>query len=74
MKNLTLLFLSVITILISLSCNVEKRIKKHSYTKEWHYHNNQRYQVYRTRLNRKYIIILNKKENKQKRYYIKHGR
>ncbi len=71
MENLLKKIITIILLFVSLSCNVEKRIKQHSYTKEWYYLNNQRYQVYKTRLGRKYIIIINKKQTNIKRKYIK---
>lgn len=53
------------------SCNVEKRIYEHSYTDEWYYLDSQRYQVYKTKSGNKYIIVLNKNQDKLKRKYIK---
>jgi hypothetical protein len=52
------------------SCSVEQRIKEHSYTNEWYYMNSTRYQVYKTRSNKRYIIVLNEKETRLKRFYI----
>ncbi len=62
---LTLLIFSLI------SCNVEKRIKDHSYTDKWYYEKNERYQVYKTKKGNYYIIVLNEKQTKFKRKYIK---
>jgi hypothetical protein len=61
---LLLLFFSLV------SCNVEKRIYEHSYTNEWYYIDTMRYQVYKTKSGRKYIIVLNEKQTRFKRYYI----
>jgi hypothetical protein len=63
---LTLLLLITLT-----SCSVEQRIKEHSYTNEWYYINTTKFQVYKTYINRKYIIVLNEKQTKYKRKYIK---
>lgn len=53
------------------SCGVEKRIKEHSYTDEWYYIDTMRFQVYKTKSGKKYIIVLNEKQTKFKRQYIK---
>jgi hypothetical protein len=67
MKHLlTLLLLITLT-----SCSVEQRIKNHSYTDEWYYVNTMRFQVYKTKSGKKYIIVLNEKQTKYKRQYIK---
>lgn len=67
MKNLILLFLFFTLV----SCNVEKRIYEHSYTNEWYYIDTMRFQVYKTKFGKKYIIVLNEKQTKFKRQYIK---
>lgn len=55
-----------------ISCgSVEERIKDHSYTNEWHYQNTERYQVYKTKTGKKYIIVFNKRETDLKRKYLK---
>jgi hypothetical protein len=54
-----------------LSCGVEQRIKEHSYTEEWHYIDTIRFQVYKTKSEKKYIIVLNEKQTRFKRQYIK---
>ena len=64
-----------ILILISsylfLSCaNAEKRIKEHSYTDKFYYIDSLRFQVYRTKSGKEYIIILNERETKFIRKYI----
>jgi hypothetical protein len=65
-------FLITFLLLITLtSCSVEQRIKEHSYTNEWYYVNTTKFQVYKTYINRKYIIVLNEKQTKYKRKYIK---
>ena len=64
-----------ILILISsylfLSCaNAEKRIKEHSYTNQWYYIDSLKFQVYKTKTGKEYIIILNERETKFIRKYI----
>lgn len=62
----------IIIILFSLtSCSVEQRIKDYSYTDEWYYIDTMRFQVYKTKSGKKYIIVLNEKQTKFKRQYIK---
>jgi hypothetical protein len=64
MKHLLTLFL-----LITLtSCSVEQRIKEHSYTNEWYYIDTMRFQVYKTRGGRHYIIVVNKRINLERKY------
>lgn len=59
-------------LLTTLSCSsVEERIKEHSYTDEWHYIDTMRFQVYKTKAGRKYIIVLNNRQTNFKRQYIK---
>ena len=67
MKHLCIFFI----LILLTSCSVEQRIYNHSYTNEWCYTNNERYQVYKTALGARYIIVLNAKETKFKRKYIK---
>jgi hypothetical protein len=67
MKHLlTLLLLIILT-----SCSVEQRIKDHSYTEEWYYIDTMRFQVYKTKSGKKYIIVLNDRQTRYKRQYIK---
>jgi hypothetical protein len=66
MKHLIIL----LVILTLTSCSVEQRIKEHSYTSEWYTQRGVRYQVYKTRTGRHYIIIINKNQTKLKRKYI----
>ena len=63
---LTLLLLLTLT-----SCSVEQRIKDHSYTQEWYYIDTMKFQVYKTKSGKRYIIVLNEKQTKYKRQYIK---
>jgi hypothetical protein len=67
MKHLLKLFV----LILLTSCSVENRIYEHSYTKEWYYVNSDRYQVYKTVIGTRYILVLNAKETKFKRKYIK---
>ena len=54
-----------------LSCGVEQRIKDYSYTNEWFYIDSNIYQVYKTKSGKRYIIVLNNKQTKLKRQYVK---
>lgn len=63
--------LTLLVILTLTSCSVEQRIKEHSYTQEWYYIDTMRFQVYKTKSGKKYIIVLNEKQTKYKRQYIK---
>jgi hypothetical protein len=56
---------------LTLSCSVEQRIKEHSYTDEWYYTKEMRYQVYKTKSGKRYIIIVNKRSTNLKRQYIR---
>jgi hypothetical protein len=67
MKYLFLIFTSILT----TSCSVEQRLKEHSYTNEWYYIDTMRFQVYKTKSGKKYIIVLNEKQTRFKREYIK---
>lgn len=69
MEKLLILFIVLITL---ISCaSVEDRIKDYSYTDEWYYIDTMRFQVYKTKSGRKYIIVLNEKQTNYKRQYIK---
>lgn len=63
--------LTLLTILTLTSCSVEQRIKDYSYTNEWYYVDTMRFQVYKTKSGKKYIIVLNEKQTKYKRQYIR---
>jgi hypothetical protein len=65
--------LALLTILLLFSCKpAELRIYDHSYTIYWYYSDNgERYQVYQTAMGNKYILVLNKKQTKFIRKYIK---
>ena len=64
--------LTLLVLLTLISCSsVEDRIKEHSYTNEWYYIDTMRFQVYKTKSGKKYIIVLNEKQTKYKRQYIK---
>jgi len=67
MKYLLLILIAI----LSISCSVEQRIKDHSYTDEWYYIDTMRFQVYKTKSGKKYIIVLNEKQTRFKREYIK---
>jgi hypothetical protein len=62
----------ILTCLSLISCTtVEDRIKEYSYTKEWYYIDTMRFQVYKTKSGKKYIIVLNERQTRFKRQYIK---
>ena len=73
MKSYKLIYVILILTCLSLtSCtSVEDRIKEYSYTQEWYYTEAMRYQVYKTKSGRKYIIVLNNRQTNFKRKYIK---
>ena len=54
-----------------VSCEAEKRIYKHSYTDEWYYIDTMRFQVYKTKSGKMYILVLNEQQTRYKRQYIK---
>lgn len=66
MKYIKLLLL----LFLLQSCSVEQRIKEHSYTNEWYIEDSIKYQVYKTRTCKKYILILNKNNTRYKRRYL----
>ena len=66
MKKVLLIF----GLFLLTACSVEQRIKDYSYTDEWYYIDTMRFQVYKTKAGRKYIIVLNNKHTKFKREYI----
>lgn len=66
-------FLLILIANLSISCSVEQRIKDYSYTNEWYYDGTIRYQVYRTKSAKRYIIRLNKRETRFKRQFINHS-
>jgi hypothetical protein len=63
----------LLTIFIFIGCKpAELRIYDHSYTDYWYYSDQgERYQVYQTTMGNKYILVLNKKQTKIIRKYIK---
>ncbi len=64
--------LVILTAMLSFSCKAaEERIKEYSYTKEWYFKDGQRYQLYKTKYGNKYILVVNKKETKIIRKYVK---
>jgi hypothetical protein len=65
-------YILILIMLFTLtSCSVERRIKEHSYTEEWYYIDTMRFQVYKTKSGKRYIIVLNEKQTRFKRQYIK---
>jgi hypothetical protein len=68
MRYLLILLMTI----LSFSCKpAEERIKAYSYTKEWYFKDGQRYQLYKTKYDKKYILVINKKETKIIRKYVK---
>jgi hypothetical protein len=67
MKNLII----ILAALLVISCSVEQRIKDHSYTEEWYFKEGMRYQVYKTKHGKRYIIVNNKRNTNLKRHYIR---
>lgn len=65
--------ITLLTVLILISCKpAELRIQNYSYTDYWHYsENGEKSQVYQTKMGNKYILVLNKKQTKFIRKYIK---
>jgi hypothetical protein len=55
---------------LCISCSAEKRIRYYSYTDEWSYYKQDRYQVYQTKFGKKYILILNDNKTRIKRKYL----
>jgi hypothetical protein len=66
MKYLVITLIAVLCI----SCSAEKRIRYYSYTDEWSYYKQDRYQVYQTKFGKKYILILNDNKTRVKRKYL----
>jgi hypothetical protein len=63
--------LLILTAILLTSCSVEQRIKDHSYTEEWYYIDTMRFQVYKNKSGRRYIIVLNNRLTRYKKQYIK---
>lgn len=61
----------VLFVMLLSSCSVEERIMSWSYTNEWHWKGEDRYQVYKTATGRRYIIVIDEKKLIQKREYLK---
>ena len=62
----------IISLLFITSCKtVEERIKDNNLTNEWYYIDTMRFQVYKTDNGRKYIIVLNNRQTRYVRQYIK---
>jgi|LakMenEpi03Aug12_release.lakeMendotaPanAssembly.Ray.scaffolds.fasta_scaffold5613442_1 hypothetical protein len=70
-EKLITIVIGFIILFLFTGCSAEKRIYDYSYTDSWYYEQNQRYQVYQTARGTKYILVLNKKETKIIRKYIK---
>lgn len=63
----------LLTLFILIACKpAELRISNYSYTDSWYYADkDHRYQVYQTAMGNKYILVLNNKQTKFIRKYIK---
>ena len=71
-EKLIAIIIGFVLLFLFTSCNAEQRIYKHSYTDSWYYSDKgERYQVYQTTRGTKYILVLNKKQTKFIRKYIK---
>ena len=71
-EKLIAIIIGFVLLFLFTSCNAEQRIYKHSYTDYWYYSDKvERYQVYQTARGTKYILVLNKKQTKFIRKYIK---
>lgn len=68
-SNIIIFFMSIFMFFMSCS-SIEERIKDDNYTDLWYYHNNKRYQVYKTDKDNYYIVVLNKKETRMVRKYV----
>lgn len=71
LKTSMKLIVYILTFTILSSCSAEERITEKSYTNEWYFFNNQRYQVYKKNSGKKYILVINKRNTKIVRLYIK---
>jgi hypothetical protein len=67
MRILTLLMV----IVFLSSCSAEQKIHKWSYTNEWYYEDNYRYQIYKTINGKKYIFVINEEKLILERKYLK---
>lgn len=63
--------LIILLFLIATSCSIEQRIKDYSYTNEWYYIDTMRFQVYKTKSGKRYIVVLNEKQTRYVRQYIR---
>jgi hypothetical protein len=71
-EKLIAIIIGFVLLFLFTSCSAEKRIYDYSYTDSWYYSDKgERYQVYQTARGIKYILVLNKKETKIIRKYIK---
>lgn len=71
-EKLKAIIIGFVLLFLLTSCSAEKRIYDYSYTDSWYYSDKgERYQVYQTARGIKYILVLNKKETKFIRKYIK---
>lgn len=71
-EKLIAIIIGFVLLFLFTSCSAEKRIYDYSYTDSWYYSDKgERYQVYQTARGIKYILVLNKKETKFIRKYIK---
>ena len=65
------IILILLTLITLTSCSVEQRVKNYSYTNEYYYIDMMKFEVYKTKSGRKYIIVLNEKHTRYVRQYIK---
>lgn len=64
--------LLALALLLALSsCSVEERIYQWSYTEDWYWKGDDRYQVYKTLGGRRYIIVIDTVRLELEREYLK---
>lgn len=65
------LIIILLIVLLNSCKTVEERIKDNNLTNEWYYIDTMRFQVYKTDNGKRYIVVLNNRQTKFVRQYIK---
>jgi hypothetical protein len=65
------LIIILLIVLLNSCKTVEERIKDSNLTNEWYYIDTMRFQVYKTDNGKRYIVVLNNRQTKFVRQYIK---